>query len=238
MGPMSRRSRAVITFVASGALMAAVGALVLTRAPPRIVLVGAPGIKAIGPSETVGIVDVTTGDLTVCQADEVLPRGVSAIRLSILGFYGSRVTLAAYRGSQLLTGGTRDADWTSDSVTVPVTPLGHPTSGVRLCFTLGPNSEPIIMLGSGVSEQQAAVIAKNSAAAANPTASPSKTLYGRVGVEYLASGRGSWWSRVLSVARHVGLGRAYSGTWITLLLVALMAIVGGLAVRLTLRELP
>ena len=36
----------------------------------------------------------------------------------------------------------------------------------------------------------------------------------------------------------MGLGRAFSGTWIALLLAALMAAVIALALRLTLRELP
>jgi hypothetical protein len=40
------------------------------------------------------------------------------------------------------------------------------------------------------------------------------------------------------VAKHLGLGRSYSGTWIAFLLAALMAAVGVLAIRQTLRELP
>jgi hypothetical protein len=40
------------------------------------------------------------------------------------------------------------------------------------------------------------------------------------------------------VAQHMGLGRAYTGTWIALLVAALMAAVGALAIRLTLRTLP
>jgi hypothetical protein len=36
----------------------------------------------------------------------------------------------------------------------------------------------------------------------------------------------------------MGLGRAFSGTWITFLIFVVMLGVGALAVRLTLRELP
>ncbi len=36
----------------------------------------------------------------------------------------------------------------------------------------------------------------------------------------------------------MGLGRSYAGTWIALLVAALMAAVGVLAIRLTWRELP
>jgi hypothetical protein len=62
-------------------------------------------------------------------------------------------------------------------------------------------------------------------------------LAGRMNVEYLSAGPGSWRSRVLTVARHMGLGRVFSGTWIVLLIAAMVAAVGVLAIRLTLREL-
>jgi hypothetical protein len=62
-------------------------------------------------------------------------------------------------------------------------------------------------------------------------------LPGRIDIEYLGSGQGSWWSRLLPVARHMGLGRAFSGTWIVLLVAAMVAAVGALAGRLVLREL-
>jgi hypothetical protein len=213
-----------------------VGAVTLTHAPPRVVGVGAPLGEWAFPNGA--FVGETRRDPTVCQANEVLPAGVSAVRLSIWAFFGSRVRVLLYHGTQLLTEGRRGAEWTSDSVTVPVRPVQHAISDVRLCLVLGPNSELLYLLGSKTPPRDAAVYSEGGARTAAVPASDAVSLSGRVNVEYLAAGRGSWWSRALSVARRMGLGRVYSGTWIALLVAALMTAVGVLAVRLTWRELP
>jgi hypothetical protein len=216
------------------ALLAVVGAVTLTRSPPRVVRVGVPGGDAHS-----ALLAHEAIDFAACQPDEVLPAGVSGVRLALWAFYGANVHVRIYSGSQILTEGSRGADWTSDSVTVPVKPVDHSTAGVDLCFGIGPNSQPILMLGSDAPRREAASIDLGGDSP-TPTvaASEHELLEGRVGVEYLAAGAGSWWSRILSVARHMGLGRSYSGTWIALLVAALMAAVGTLAMRLTLRELP
>src|SRR5580658_11323582 len=92
------------------ALMAAIGALTLTRAPPRVVRAVAQG-EIVGRGEHVGL-DATTGDTAICQPNKVLPAGVSGIRLWLRAIYGARVNVAAYSGSQVLTEGGRGADWT------------------------------------------------------------------------------------------------------------------------------
>jgi hypothetical protein len=203
------------------ALMVVVGALTLTHSPPRVVRVGTRTTNA-GP--------YVTGDAEFCQANEVLPAGVSAIRLSLGAFYGSRVRVKVSSGPLVLAEGRRGADWTGRSVTVPVASLNHSTLHVKLCVAVGPNSEPISVEGIIVSAREMAVWR------AGPQAG--ELLGGRVGVEYLAAGQGSWWSRILPVARHMGIGHALSGTWVALLIVAIVAAVGLLAVRLVLRELP
>ena len=38
-----------------------------------------------------------------------------------------------------------------------------------------------------------------------------------MGIEYLAAGQGSWWSRLVAVSRRLGLGHALTGTWVALL---------------------
>jgi hypothetical protein len=230
-----RKARSVsIALVAGIALLAVVGAITLTRSPPRVARVGEPGGDAVTRTLARGAID-----FAVCQPGEALPAGVSGIRLALWAFYGANVHVRVYKGSRVLTEGSRGADWTSDSVTVPVEPLERSSSGVTLCFGIGPNSQPISVLG---------VAAPPTSAASVDTVSdepdPSVVLGehelvpGRVGVEYLAAGTGSWWSRILTVARHMGLGRSYAGTWIALLVAALMAAVGVLAIRLTWRELP
>jgi len=136
----------------------------------------------------------------------------------------------------VLAEGRRGADWTSDSVTVAVRPLAHAVSEVTLCFAIGPNTEPVIILGTPAPVREAAVLLQGSAL--TPANAGNEVLAGRVGVEYVAGGRGSWWSRTRSVAEHMGLGRSFSGTWIAFLIFALMFAVGALALRVTSRELP
>lgn len=221
--------RVKVTLAAGIALLAIIGALTLTRSPPRVVSANARSTNAA--------LAHITGDLSVCQAGESLPASVSAIRLSMWAFVGWKMHVLAYAGSRLLTEGRRAADWTSTSVTVPVKPLDHATSNVTLCFAIGPNSEPALILGNNTPAQEAAVVVSGGTTP-SPGAQATERLPGRVDVEYLASGQGSWWSRAEEVARRMGLGRAFSGTWIALLVAALMAAVGVLAVRLTLREIP
>jgi predicted membrane protein DUF2142 len=204
------------TFGVGVVLLLAVGALTLTRSPPRVVRVS---------SNVEVLLGTTAGSAEICQENEVLPAGVSAIRLPLQAFFGAKVLVQAFSGSQVLTEGRRGADWTGKSVTVPVTPLNHPASHVKLCIDLGPNSEPIYVGGVETPKREAATL-------------KGRTLVGRVSVEDLASGRGSWWSRIPAVGRHMAIGRAFSGTWVVALIVALVVAVGALAVGLTVRELP
>jgi hypothetical protein len=224
-----------VTLIVGLALLAAIGAAVLTRSPPRVVRVGVPGGDA--NKELLGGGPV---DFAVCQPDESLPAGVTGIRLALWAFYGANVHVRVYSGSRVITDGSRGADWTSDSVTVPVKPLDHATAGVKLCFAIAPNSQPIQILGTPAPNIQEASSVNVGGASPTPAVAARKhvLLRGRMGVEYLAPGTGSWWSRILTVARHMGLGRSYTGTWIALLVAALMLAVGALAVRLAWRELP
>jgi hypothetical protein len=225
------------TFALGLVIFAVVGALTLGKAPARLVAVGAPGTRIVSPTG-INPIEVTSGSPTFCQAGEVLPAGVSAIRVGMWAFFGARIHVMAYQGSTLLTQGFHDANWTGTSVTVPVRPLSHSASQVKLCAKIGPNSEPLILLGSKTPSSQAAVLTELPTPALDLNPSAASVLSGRVAVEYLAPGHDSWWSQLLPLARRLGLGRAYSGTWIALLIAALMLAVGVLAVRLTLKELP
>ncbi len=217
--------RVKVTLALGVALLAAVGAVALTRSPPRVVASDAVPVS--------GIVDHLRGDISVCQKGETLPADVSAVRLSMWAFFGWRMHVVVYGGSRPLTEGGRNAAWTSQSVTVPVRPLDRATPNAVLCFTIGPNSEPALILGRGTPKAEGAGVLT----ATRPGAALIEQLPGRVGVEYLASGRGSWWSRAASVAKAMGLGRSFSGTWIAFLVAVVMVAVGALAVRLTLREI-
>ncbi len=197
-------------------VLIAVCAYALTRSPPRV-------LRA-GPKET-GELNATDTSAAACQPGETLPADVSALRLSILAYVGARVQVSVLSGPQVITHGTRSPTWTGTSVTVPVTPLRNGASDVVVCFTIAPNNEPLFILGTKV-PVSAGVILPNG-----------QRFPGRLDIEYLGAGQGSWWSRILTVARRMGLGRAFSGTWIVLLIAAMVLAVGLLAGRLALREL-
>lgn len=216
-----------VTLAVGFAVLAGVVAFALTRSPPRVVGTSGAERGFLGKGDT---------DLGVCQAHETLPADVSAIRLSLWAFIGWDMHVAVYSGSRLLTEGKRGSNWTSESVTVPVRPLNRGASDVTLCFTIAPNSEPAVLIGTETPGQQGAVMFTHKPP--SPASPGEGRLPGRIVVEYLSPGRGSWWSRISSVAAHIGLGRAFSGTWIAFFIAALIAAVGFLAVRLTLRELP
>jgi hypothetical protein len=209
--------RVTVTLGVGIALMVAVGAIALTHAPARVVLATARG-KTILAS--------TFGEARSCQAEEVLPADISAIRVSLTAFFGARVRVAVFSGSRLLTEGRRGPQWSGTSVTVPLVPLSHAVSDVKLCLEVGPNSQPIVFMGIETTAGQAAMTGAH------------ELRPGRIDVEYLTDGSGSWWSRLLLIARHMGLGHALTGTWVVLLIAALVAAVGALAVKLTLQELP
>jgi hypothetical protein len=197
------------------ALIAIAVALTLTRSPPRVVRTSSLGQATVASA---------LADASFCQAGEALPAGVSGIRLTIWAYFGANIHVTVSSGSRTLTAGRRGPDWTGSTVTIPVTPLRHAVSPVKVCIDVGPNSEVLYFTGTE---------APRSAAAVTSTGEP---LAGRLGIEYLAAGNRSWWSRILEVARHMGLGHALTGTWVVLLIAALMAAVGGLAIRVALRE--
>lgn len=197
------------------ALLAAVAAVTLAQAPPRVVREGG---KQKNPFA------IEHGDVSFCQGGEALPSGVSAIRLSIWAFFGTPVHVTVSSGSRVLTEGRRGPNWTGSTVTVPIAPLHRSVSPVTVCAHLGPNSEVIYLLGGEAPRASSAVV----------NGQPSG---GRMGIEYLAAGQGSWWSRIQLVSRHMGLGHALTGAWVVLFIFALMAATGVLAIRLVVREL-
>jgi hypothetical protein len=203
------------TLAAGIGLLVLVGAITLTRSPPQVVLETHKVTAVLGSTES---------DAALCQAGEALPAGVSAIRVSLWAYLGARVRLAVFSDDHLVAEGSRGPDWSGTTVTVPVKPLRRAAQDIRLCVSVGPNRQPIFVQGYPTSSRYAARLDTGGA------------LGGRLGVEYLAQSSGSWYTRVLTVARHMGLGHALTGTWVALLIAALMAAVGVMAVGLTLRE--
>jgi hypothetical protein len=176
------------------------------------------------PEEEARIAAVDHG-ATFCQAHELLPRGISAIRLSWFAFAGPRVRLIVYSGGKAITGGERGPGWTSRVVTVPVRPLSHTVADVTVCGSFQMRYETLTVFGKPTPRADAAYDGQ-------------KKLGGRMWIEYLRPGTRTWASLVPSILSHMGLGRASSGPGIVLIALAALAAVVVLASSLVLRELP
>ncbi len=190
-------------------------AVTLTRAPSVVLASNLGQRQLIDPAESA---------LTVCQGGETLPRATTAIRVALGSFTGPRVTLAGYAGGRVIAHGDHGPGWTGHTVTFPVHPLAFATAGVRLCVAFDTHDETVNVLGERTPPSQAALDASG------------EPLPGRVRIEYLRPGS-SWWSLAPSVARRLGLGRAASGTWNALLVLALVTAIVVCASRLALREI-
>jgi hypothetical protein len=160
-----------------------------------------------------------------CQGGEIVPTGVTAIRLILVAIVGPRVDLSVESPSGSVVSGSTGSGWTAGAVTVPVKPLPHPITAARVCFRLGRSVEAVAVGGSAAAPPLAA------------RARSGETLPGRFTVEYLRPGRGSWWSSAETVSRRLGLGHAPSGTWLALPLLLAMGSVLTASCWIALREL-
>jgi predicted membrane protein DUF2142 len=199
--------------------VALAGGLALLAICVVAVMSGSP-VRVAATNSVVLRAKVTTahGDSRLCQGGEVLPQGTSAVRVDVEAVVGPRVMLTALSSRRVLTAGERGSGWTGADVTVPVARVRRTTPGAEVCIAFGPSREAMTVLGERRER-------------------PAGGSIGRVRIEYLEAGDRSWWSLALAVARRIGLGRAPSGTWIVLVLGALMVAVAVLASWLAIREL-
>lgn len=231
-GRLSRAVRKVEVTLAVGAvLVLAAVAVALTRSPPRVARVGVPtGDANAAP------LGKDLGDATICQGGETLPAGVTGVRIGMWAFMGARMHVRVYSGSRVITEGSRGPNWTSDSVTVPVRPVAHATSDVNVCIAIGPNNQPLTLLGAEKPPAEQA-LGRLGVSSPTPAAAGNGPVGGKLGLEYISASSGSWLTRVSAVAKRMGFGRAFSGSWIALLVAALTAGAAILAARLAWREL-
>ncbi len=195
---------------------AAAIAVTLSQSPVAVARINTAQLRPIGQ---------TYQPIAACQSNEVLPRETSAIRLRVESFFGPRVTVEMLDHGRVIAQGERGPGWTGGVVTMPVSPLSTARTGLDLCFKLFLNGdESNILLGEPTTGARAAY-------------SHDARLPGRLRVEYLRPGRSSWWSLAPAVARRMGLGHAWAGTWSVLLVLLLMGGVTLVCGRLILREL-
>jgi hypothetical protein len=203
-----------------------IGGLVAGAAALALILSGAPRVLAGTNAVPLESRFATTrGPATVCQSGETLPAHTAAIRLALESAVGPGVQLRVLAGRHAITRGSRGSGWTGGAVTVAVEPRSHTFSGVTVCFAI-PRSRIHV-----------AVLGEPARGAASARAVPGGALPGRMRVEYLRAGRASWFSLAASVATRMGFGRAFAGSWIAWLVLALMLALVAVVYRVSVREL-
>jgi hypothetical protein len=201
--------------------------LTLTLAAIAVVLSHSPISVLANNSTAAGeILATSTSGAEACQTGERLPDGTVAIRLSLGAFTGSMVKVKVLASTRVITSGERESGWDGHTVTVPVKTVSHAVSPVEVCFASpAAGGEQLTVFGSRASSSVAA------------DARNGEALSGRLRIEYLGKGDNSWLALLPSVARHMALGRAWSGIWVVLLVAMLMLATIILASGLLVREL-
>lgn len=207
-----------VALVAGLTLLAIAVGLVLRQAPMSVA-----GTNKIHDREGATIAS-TRHSASYCQADETLPSGTSATRISLAASIGPRVRVLVSSRGHPITGGEQESGWTGWVVTVPVKSVAHTVSGTTICVSFRPHDETVSLVGR---RSPAAIAARDG----------QQPLAGRMSIEYLRPGTRSWASLASSVVRNMGFGRAWGGTWSVFLALALLAALAVLAMRFVLTDL-
>jgi hypothetical protein len=206
--------RPQIALVVGLALIAAAIAIVLSSSPIAVI-----GTNSIAEEATENV----NGDIGGCQYVGQVPRGTSAIRIPLAANSGPQVNIQVLAGSHRVSEGERAAGWGADeTITVPINALAHTIDNARICTTLGSTIESVGLRGM-------------------PASTTSLHNHGLAGValrmEYLQPGPQSWGSLLPSISRTLGFGHAIGGSWIILLLLAIMISLVALTSYLALGEI-
>ncbi len=189
--------------------MASVG-FALSRSPATVAATN--GV----PAEVT--VAATAGIHSLCQPGGTIPAGTTAVRVSLSDNLGPRVDMQVLSGSTVISRGTREAGWgTTETVTVPVERVPAAIGNARVCLKLGAGPEPLQLNGKLIR-------------------TPGRSASLALRMEYLRAGSSTWLSLVASIARHLGMGRAPSGSWVAYLVIAIMLAVSAIASSLVVRQ--
>jgi hypothetical protein len=200
------------------ALLAIAVGLSLTRSPMTVA-------AANGVSSVTQTAIASTGQSgSYCQSRETLPQGTSSVRISLVASIGPRVKVVVTSGGQIVTSGEQGPGWTGEVVAVPVEPLRRTVSHATVCISFRLRDGTLYLLGATSPE---AIGAREG----------TRALAGRMRIEYLRTATHSWASQIPAVIRHMGFGRAISGSWIAFLALALIAAVAIVASKLVLSDL-
>jgi hypothetical protein len=207
-----------IALVAGLTLLAIAIGFTLLRSPLSVAATNKPR------GEEEEVIASTRRGTSYCQAGETLPRGTSAIRVSLRAALGPRLRLVVSSGGHPITGGEQASGWTGWVVSAPVRPLPRTVSGVMICVSFQVQHETLVLFGK---KTPAAIGAREG----------QRPLQGRMWIEYLRPGTRSWASLASSIVRNMGFGRADGGVGIVILALALLTAVAALASSLLFVEL-
>ncbi len=200
-----------VALAAGLAVIAVAIAVTLSRAP--LVVAGTNGIAYTT------VVAATQGPAYGCQGGEAIPRGTTAVRMWLEGNIKSRVRVAVRTGPRTVAAGTQEGGWLGKVTTVPITRVRHRLARADLCYWIDPAVQILNLLGGPVSHPARGEASR------------------KMRVEYLRPGPSSWWSKVGSMERRLGLGRAPAGGLVFVIPLALMALAALLVVRTAWRGL-
>jgi len=195
-----------------GARITLTGGLVAIGLAVALVLSQSPQI-VVGASSRARLLQ-TLGKVQhgarICQSGETVPPGSTSVRLELGSSAGPRVAATVRQGDDVLTRGVSAKGWIGAAVTVPLRPLSRTVQNATLCVAFKNANERVSFLG---------VLGQRPAARMND----GRALPGHITTEYLRASSSSWWSLLLPVARRMGLGRAWAGSWVAVLSTTLMA---------------
>jgi hypothetical protein len=171
------------------------------------------------PSE-IGATSVPT---TICQPEETIPAGTTAIRVSLLSLLGPRLTLVARAGSQTVTTGELGYGWTGAVIAIPVAHVERTYRHATICIAMAKRQQLVNL--RGFNTQFAPAVTEGH-----------QVLPGRMRFEYLRPDKSTWLGLALPTARLIGLTVGGGGgiVFIPFLLLSAVAI---LATRLLMRNL-
>ena len=129
---------------------------------------------------------------TICQGEETLPAGTTAIRVSMLSLLGPKIKLVASAEGQTVTTGELGSGWTGSVVAIPVHRVVGTHAHAKVCISLAKRQQLVNLRGANTKFSPAVTEGK-------------QVLPGRMRFEYLRPDNKSWLSLALPTARRIGL---------------------------------
>ncbi|HXP37622.1 MAG TPA: hypothetical protein VN817_07635 [Solirubrobacteraceae bacterium] len=142
----------------------------------------------------------------LCEGNESIPRGTTAVVLWLGAFTGPRVELRIVADGTVISRGARSPGWSGRNVRISLDRPIPRSLLARVCFGLALRDETVSLYGDP---------ARRSPAAAHLTGE-------RLRIEYLRPARYTWLSRFGSIASGLSLGRIPSGRWAPIVTILLM----------------